>query len=201
MHRRQLTRPRKNPEVINFYHKKVAVDVFDQMSRQYSIHYTSRRWLLAVWANILDIAVINSWIIYKKKTGFMVSRRQFILKLMDELRNSSTETVLPVVPVQPFVLQDVPIKRRKCHESSCRNNSASLYKLWSKSTCGPCSTGQILQFFFFLHTVHSKQAYRALKRKELLKRKKREEYKQKRAIHVLYFNYSAKIRDVRNIIR
>ena len=38
-----------------------------------------------------------------------------------------------------------------------------------------------LLLFYFLQTVHSKQANRALKRKELLKRKKREEWKRKRA--------------------
>ena len=58
---------KKKPLVIHFYNKnKVGVDVFDQMARQYTTHSASRRWLLAVWTNVLDIAALNAWIIFRK---------------------------------------------------------------------------------------------------------------------------------------
>ena len=61
---------KKIPCVMHFYNKnKIGVDVVDQMLRQYSTHTASRRWSFAVWTNILDIAALNSWVIYKKVTG------------------------------------------------------------------------------------------------------------------------------------
>ena len=79
---------KKKPCVFHFYHKnKVDVDVFDQMLRQYSTHTASRRWPFAAWTNILDItALLNSWFIYKKVTGEKISRRDFILDLIESLR-------------------------------------------------------------------------------------------------------------------
>ena len=59
---------KKKPLVIHFYDKnKVGVDVFDQMARQYTTHSASRRWPLAVWTNVLDIAALNAWIIFRKQ--------------------------------------------------------------------------------------------------------------------------------------
>ena len=43
---------------------KVGVDVVDQMLRQYSTYTACQRWLFAVWTNILNIAALNSWVIY-----------------------------------------------------------------------------------------------------------------------------------------
>jgi len=136
---------KKKPAIIHFYNQnKVGVDVFDQMARQFSVHCASRRWPLAVWSNMLDIAAINSWIVYKKRTGSKISRRMFILQLVDELRLADPVAAAPIVPA-PFVLRDVPLKRKKCHVAGCRNNSASVCKHCAKVTCGTCSTGQTLQ--------------------------------------------------------
>ena len=57
---------KKKPETVIFYnHNKVAIDVVDQMIRKYSTRSACRRWPLHVLFNILDIALSNSWIIYK----------------------------------------------------------------------------------------------------------------------------------------
>ena len=58
---------KKKPEMILFYNaSKVGVDCFDQMARLYTTRSASRRWPVAVWGNILDIAAINSYVLYKK---------------------------------------------------------------------------------------------------------------------------------------
>ena len=75
------------PETIEFYNKtKCGVDVADQMARQYSVKAGTRRWPVAVFYNILDLACINAFVLYKKKTGDSISRRDFIFKLACELR-------------------------------------------------------------------------------------------------------------------
>ena len=58
------------------------------MARKYTAHTSSRRWPLAVRTNILDIAALNAWIVYKKASGRKISRRKFILQLIEGLRGA-----------------------------------------------------------------------------------------------------------------
>ena len=77
---------KKKPETILFYNaNKVGVDCFDQMARLYTTRSASRRWPVAVWGNIFDIAAINSYVLYEKVTNERVTRQQFILMLVENL--------------------------------------------------------------------------------------------------------------------
>ena len=77
---------KKKPTITHFYNKnKVGVDVFDQMARLYTTHAATRRWPMAVWTNILDMAGLNSWILFRKASGSRISRLVFILQLFEEL--------------------------------------------------------------------------------------------------------------------
>ena len=59
---------KKKPEVILFYNaNKVGVDRFDQMAWLYTTRSATRRWPVAVWGNILDIAAINSYRYFSDK--------------------------------------------------------------------------------------------------------------------------------------
>lgn len=56
----------KKPTVIDYYNKtKFGVDCADQMSKNYSTKLTTKRWPLAVFCNILDLSLINSFILHK----------------------------------------------------------------------------------------------------------------------------------------
>ena len=72
---------KKKPELILFY--KVGVDCFDQMACLCITRSANRRWPVAVWGNILDIAAINSYVLYKRVTSNRITRRQFILILVE----------------------------------------------------------------------------------------------------------------------
>lgn len=73
----------KKNEIIKIYIKnKVGVDVVDQMLQKYSTHCTIRRWLVAVWCSVLDIAPINSYIIYEKIAVIMISQQKVTLHLL-----------------------------------------------------------------------------------------------------------------------
>ena len=77
---------KKKPKMILFYNaNKVGVDCFDQMSRLCTKRSASRRWPVAVWGNILNIAAINSYALYKRVTSNRIIRRQFILMLVENL--------------------------------------------------------------------------------------------------------------------
>jgi hypothetical protein len=66
--------------------KQVGVDAVDAMARLYSTKCACRRWPVAVWCNMLDMAGINAWIVYKNSTGSTVSRLNFLFELVNELR-------------------------------------------------------------------------------------------------------------------
>ena len=77
---------KKKPLVVHFYNQnKVGVDVFDQMARNYTTHAATRRWLLAVSTNLLDIAALKCWILYRKCSDSLISRQNFILQLIESL--------------------------------------------------------------------------------------------------------------------
>ena len=62
-----------------FYNKtKCGVDVADQMARQNSVKAETRRWPVTIFYNILDLAGINAFVLYKKRTGDKVLRRDFL---------------------------------------------------------------------------------------------------------------------------
>ena len=131
---------KKKPLVIHFYNKnKIGVDVVDQMLREYSAHTASRRWPLAVWTNILDTAVLNTWILFTKVSVRKISRRNFILDLIESLRNNSAQRRLPSSqhfhPVNSF------FKRRKCAGESCVNPTKTVCKICLKHTCGKSGNG------------------------------------------------------------
>ena len=78
---------KKKLEKMEFYNKsKCGVDVADQMARQYSIEEDTRRWPVAVFYNILDLAGINAFVLYKKTNRSQGSRRDFLFEFATELR-------------------------------------------------------------------------------------------------------------------
>ena len=81
------------------FHKqtKVGVDVLDQISRLYSVKAASRRWPVHIFYNIIDMALINSWVIYKVVCKSNFSHRAYIQKVCEELTgslNSATESLI-----------------------------------------------------------------------------------------------------------
>ncbi|GFU78508.1 DDE_Tnp_1_7 domain-containing protein [Trichonephila clavipes] len=69
--------PKKLPETISFYNStKFGVDIADQMARKYSVKAGSRRWLVHVFHNILDLTGNNSWLLYKEVTGRKLTKRK-----------------------------------------------------------------------------------------------------------------------------
>ena len=78
---------KKKPETVEFYNKiKCGVNVTNQMDRQYSVKAGTRRWPVDVFYNILDLAAINAFVLYKKRTRDKISTRYFLFKLATELR-------------------------------------------------------------------------------------------------------------------
>ncbi|KAL4088632.1 hypothetical protein QTP88_023721 [Uroleucon formosanum] len=76
----------KKPEVIMFYNQtKGGVDVVDELKGEYSVSRISCRWSLTIFFSLMNIAGINSQIIYRENTGKTLSRREFLKNLGNEL--------------------------------------------------------------------------------------------------------------------
>ena len=130
---------KKKPKMILFYNaNKVGVDCLDQMARLCTTRSASRRCPVAVWGNILKIAAINSYVLYKRVTSNRIIRRQFILMLVENLLGKP-EPCLSNSKRQ-FRGDDEGVrKRRKCHGVCCDNKTVSICILCQKPTCGKCS--------------------------------------------------------------
>lgn len=137
--------PKKIPETVEFYNStKFGVDVIDQMARTYSVKAASRRWPVQVFYNILDLAGINAWVLFKEVTGKSITRRDFLLKLATEL---SDPYVASRVRHQATDDDDADeeyiepaMKRRKCQISYCKGNKTKdSYVKCKKAVCGSCT--------------------------------------------------------------
>lgn len=120
---------KKKPNVVESYNRsKCGVDCFDSMARMYSTRCACRRWPMYVLFNILDIAAINSWVLYKETTLEPISRRDFILKLVEELvAGGKQKTPAPTREGN---------QRRKCQTSKCQNKTMSCCSHCQQYVCG-----------------------------------------------------------------
>lgn len=135
--------PKKLPETVESYNSsKVGVDVLDQMSRYYTSKSGTRRWPMAVSFNIVDLAAINAWIVFKEVTGTQISRRNFLLQLMTELCQPNEPRVPPALPPPaPAPALPAPARRRQCQIKDeeghlCRNKSTHECQSCSVTCCG-----------------------------------------------------------------
>lgn len=121
---------KKTPETISYYNKtKFGVDIVDQMARKYSVKSKCNRWPVQVFFNILDLAGINSWILYQETTGLKLSRQSFLLQLADELVTEYLE-----------FCEEEKENQREGASSSSNNNSQSRKKCQIRLCAGNKTT-------------------------------------------------------------
>jgi hypothetical protein len=76
---------KKKPESVLVNSLKCGVDSVDHMSRQYNVKAPTRRWPMQCFCNLLNICGINSWVVYKSTNGIIISRRQFLIRLVEAI--------------------------------------------------------------------------------------------------------------------
>lgn len=113
----------KKPHIIHVYNKtKVGVDLFDNMTKIYSCKRTCRRWPQVMFYNIIDTALLNSFICIETKVrmeheDLKLSRREGYLSLAKELSKPYVEKrrqrlVMPHEDTQIQVNRS--LKRQRC---------------------------------------------------------------------------------------
>ena len=136
--------PKKKPETVLFYNKtKSGVDVIDQMARKYSVKAGSRRWPVHVFYNVIDLALINSWILFRDVCKSNVSRRRFIQLVGEELTgtNPGVDIAKNVAAKRSATETDQPLtkKQKTCATSKCRNRTTDMYNSCRATVCGKCA--------------------------------------------------------------
>ncbi|KAL4009709.1 hypothetical protein ACER0C_003561 [Sarotherodon galilaeus] len=118
---------KRKPNTVTLYNTtKCGVDVMDQMVREYTVRRGTRRWPVAVFYNMIDMAALNAHVLYQACTGTQERRVDFLVELARELANSHMagktarkEQLLQTQPSTPS-----PAKRATCQTRPlyCRIN-------------------------------------------------------------------------------
>ncbi len=136
--------------VLEYNSHKAGVDAVNQMTRTYNVKVPTRRWPMQVFFNILNLTIINSWILFKETLNSKISRRTFIIMLIEDILNIQTiGTTASTTPKCKRQIDDIePRKtpksliyndeRQKCViQVNCNRNSTN--SVCSKCSCFVCS--------------------------------------------------------------
>lgn len=156
----ETNQEKKKPEIICFYNKnKAGVDLLDMKCAVFSSSRKTRRWTLAMFYRLINIASCNSFIVYMSYSGTtMMSRFEFIKMLAHDLivphlrrrvedvpnlpRDLKTEIgkILGNPPAAPGALSDLMDKRKTCGKCPPGSDRKTQHKCFRCSTpiCGRC---------------------------------------------------------------
>ncbi|CAI5669543.1 unnamed protein product [Oreochromis niloticus] len=134
---------KRKPSTVTLYNTtKCGVDVMDQMVREYTVRRGTRRWPVAVFYNMIDMAALNAHVLYQACNGTQERRVGFLVEFARELANSHMagktarkEQLLRTQPSTPS-----PAKRATCQvKHKCKNNHATVRCVHCyRYTCDSC---------------------------------------------------------------
>ena len=131
---------KKRPEQLNII-TKLKLESIYQIKCLATIHAKSatQRLPVACFFNIIDCARINAFIVYKEVTKSSISRRQFLLELVKELRTYNK--IAEPEPTSTSKCSDCTnsprsLKRKHCQIDNCPNKSNSYCIECKKVCCG-----------------------------------------------------------------
>ena len=149
--------PKKLPKVINFYNKtKVGVDCADQMIEAFSTKFSTRRWPVVLFCNLLDIAALNAYVLHEKLkvNKVPVGKRRLFIKelgkgLCQELQERRRSDATHIGLIRARLLDDTqepPKKRGRCQicpRQTDRQKSHGCVKGMPQE-CVPCPLSDLL---------------------------------------------------------
>ena len=150
--------PKRKPHIILDYNKfKGGVDTVDQMLRHFTTKMASRRWPLGVFCNILDIAALNAFILWRDISSEPKTRVQFIYELCKKLISWHQQERAEASSLHPAVRHALcavdrdnfqrrdSCKRANCQmcDSSNRNRTSNKCDICQKWVCGKHATRTI----------------------------------------------------------
>jgi hypothetical protein len=144
---RQSSTTKQKPDSVLYYNtNKCGVDLLDSMCRAMTTKAGCRRWPLAVFYNILDLAAVNAWIIYRKATGKQMSRREYLLALSQELTKINTPNQDENAPPDGDGSCKLPTRVTCQIKYGCnRNRTTTSCSKCKRPVCGQCLSNVCMQ--------------------------------------------------------
>ena len=137
------------PETVTLYNNtKFGVDVTDQMARKYTVKAGSWRWPLQVFYNILDLAGINAWILYKELTWENFFKKRLFIPVIWRTCNWLQRTNRSIYSSSRKKKSSkssqnqthISMKSKRCQIAQCTNNKTNnVCGTCHKRACGKCS--------------------------------------------------------------
>ncbi len=151
MHLSSLTfgkEPKKLPEVIDFYNKtKGGVDCADQMIETFSTKFSTRRWPVVLFCNLVDMSALNAYVLFGKlkADGSQLEKRRLFIKRLgkdlckeqQEQRQSAATRPSLIRARQLDAAQEPPKKRGRCHVCPRQTDkkASAMCKACHKNVC------------------------------------------------------------------
>jgi hypothetical protein len=131
---------RKPNTILSYNSTKFGVDVVDYMTREYNVKAPTRRWPVQVFYNIINLAAINAWILYKKKNHSSISRQDFLGKLIEEIKNEKEmQNIKKLSNIVNCPSPNTLNKRKTCQIGFCSGNKTQhVCSICKLNTCGVC---------------------------------------------------------------
>ena len=111
------------------------------MCRKYSTRSATRRWPVHMFFNILDLASVNSWVIFKEVTNSKISRKKFMERLVEEVLGipMEAESTRSHDTISRALTTGKNLKRKHFQISKdCKNKLANVCFECKRSVCGKC---------------------------------------------------------------
>lgn len=142
-HNVEINEEKNKPEIVNFYNKtKCGVDLLDMRCAVYASSRRTRRWPLAVFFRLLNIASINSCILYLcYKDSQMVTRFQFIKDLAKTLIEPHLRKRLQVPNLRRDTREAI-LKILGDNVDEQRHVDVPNDKMEKRKTCGKCPSAR-----------------------------------------------------------
>lgn len=142
------TGDKKKPDIITFYnHTKGGVDNLDKLCATYDVARNTRRWPMVIFYALLNVAGINSQIIYVANNPDIksIERRQFLRKLSfdlteEHLKRRSMELNVPI-PVRE--------RRQEVAGTSQPTNRDAFITLGKRKRCYLCHADNKSKYYCF----------------------------------------------------
>ncbi|KAB0804107.1 hypothetical protein PPYR_01077 [Photinus pyralis] len=114
------------PDMILYYNStKAGVDALDQKCANYNTGRRTRRWPCAIWYAVMNIASVNSFILFQSGTESSMRRRNFIIQLGQTLIETHMRRRL-LEPRLPRELRSVMERLLKCEDTATSESTPSI---------------------------------------------------------------------------
>ena len=122
------------PNVIQHYNKHMGgVDLLDSLIGMYRINIKSKKWYQKIFGHLIDLVLVNAWIIYKNKNKEMKKSekmlRNFKLKIAEDLCNTGVRP-----RGRPSNDEEAPPPKKICSERpimNIRKDGLNHWPQWS----------------------------------------------------------------------